>query len=243
MLKNKIALVTGARSGIGRAIALSLAREGADIILNDLMNDRAFESVSDQIAKMGRRVMSVAGDVASEGEVTRIVSSGMDALGGIDILVNNAGLRTVVLCGVDFHPLWKMSVAEWDRMIAVNLRGPFLMSKAVLPQMIKQRQGSIINISSNAGHKAVPGKSAYTASKHALEGFTKALAGEVEEFHVRVNTLAPGGMVNVDGRRGMRVETIIPACIFLASDASQDVSGATIIATKWNAERGIQLAE
>ncbi len=98
-----------------------------------------------------------------------------------------------------------------------------------------------INISSNAGHKAVPGKSAYTASKHGLEGFTKALAEEVKDFNIRVNTLAPGGMTNVDSRGGMPVGVIVPACIFLASDESQGISGESIIATNWNKERGIKV--
>jgi NAD(P)-dependent dehydrogenase (short-subunit alcohol dehydrogenase family) len=127
-----------------------------------------------------------------------------------------------------------MEVKDWDRILAVNLRGPFLLSKAVLPQMIKQQQGSIINISSGAGHKAVPGKSAYSASKHALEGLSKSLAGEVRRYNIRVNALAPGGRVDVDGRGGMPADIIVPACLFLASDDARTVTGQSIIATQWN---------
>ena len=201
----------------------------------------AAKKVFSQIKNIGQKALQVQGDVAIEEEVKKIVSKTLDTFGRIDILVNNAGLRTIVLCGVDYYPVLKMEAKDWDRMIAVNLRGPFLMSKAVLPQMIKQKEGSIINISSNAGHKAVPGKSAYTTSKHGLEGFTKALAEEVKDFNIRVNTLAPGGMTNVDGRGGMPVGVIVPACIFLASDESQGISGESIIATNWNKERGIKV--
>jgi 3-oxoacyl-[acyl-carrier protein] reductase len=134
-----------------------------------------------------------------------------------------------------------LAVKDWDRMIAVNLRGPFLMSQAVLPQMMKQKQGSIINISSGAGRQGVPGKSAYCASKHGLEGFSKALAGEVKEFNIRVNALVPGGRVDTDGRGGLPVDVVVPAAMFLASDDSQGVTGESILATDWNRKKGINL--
>ena len=106
--------------------------------------------------------------------------------------------------------------------------------------MIKQKQGSIINISSGAGRYGVPGKSAYCASKHGLEGFTKALAGEVRSFNIRVNALAPGGRVDTDGLGGLSVNGIIPAGIFLASDDSQGITGESIIAKDWNKKRGLE---
>jgi 3-oxoacyl-[acyl-carrier protein] reductase len=243
ILKDKVAIVTGASTGIGRAIALGLAEEGAHVVINYNRSEAAAGEVFRQIEDMGRKPLLVKGDLALEEDVKKILSATIDAFGRIDILVNNAGLRTIVLCGVDRCPVLEMKIADWDRMIAVNLRGPFLMSKAVLPQMIKQKNGSIINISSGAGRKPVPGRSAYTASKHGLEGFTKALAVEVKDFNIRVNTLAPGGMTNVDARGGMPVGVIVPACIFLASDDSRGISGESVIATNWNEERGIKIPD
>ena len=187
-------------------------------------------------------MLHVQGDVALEEDTRRIVSAALDAFGRIDILVNNAGLRTIAYLGVENCPVLEMEVKDWDRMIAVNLRGPFLMSKAVLPQMVKQKRGSIINISSGAGREGVPGKSAYCASKHGLEGFTKALAGEVKDFNVRVNALAPGGRVDTDGLGGLPIGVIVPAGIFLASDESQGITGKSIIAKDWNQERGIEVS-
>jgi len=239
MVKDKIAVVTGASSGIGRAVALGLAQEGAHIVVNYYKNADGAEAVCSEIKAMGRNALLIQGDVALADDVQQIVSESLAAFQKIDILVNNAGLRTIVLCGVDKCPILEMSVEQWDRMIAVNLRGPFLMSKAVLPHMVKQGAGSIINISSNAGYRAVPGRSAYTASKHGLEGFTKALAGEVKEFNIRVNSLAPGGMTDVDGRGGLPVEVIVPACNYLASDASGHITGESISAVNWNQEKGI----
>ncbi len=241
LLKDKIAIVTGASLGIGRAIALALSGEGAHVVVNYHKSEDSAKEVFSQIAGMGRKAILVKGDVALEEDIQKIVSDTFKEFGGIDILVNNAGLRTITLFHREKCDVKEMEAKDWDRMIAVNLRGPFLMSKAVLPQMIKQRQGSIINISSGAGQKAVPGKSAYTASKYGLEGFTKALAGEVKDFNIRVNTLAPGGRVDIDGRGGMPVGTIIPACVFLASDDSQGISGEAIIATNWNKKRGIEV--
>ena len=240
VLKDKVAIVTGASTGIGRAIALGLAGQGAHVVINYNRSAAAATEVFSQLKEMGRRSLLVQGDLALEEDVKKLVSATLDGFDRIDILVNNAGLRTFVVTGTDYCPVVKMEIKDWDRMIAVNLRGPFMMTKAVLPQMIKQRQGSIMNISSNAGYKPVPGKSAYTASKHALEGFTKALAVEVKEFNIRVNTLAPGGMVDVDGRGGMPVDVIVPASIYLASDDSREISGQTVIATRWNEERGIK---
>ena len=173
LLKDRVAIVTGARVGIGRALALGFAGEGAHVVVNDIQNEGGAKEVIAQIRDMGRKALYMQGDVALEEDVKRIVSATLGTFGRIDILVNNAGLRTIAYLGVENCPVVELAVKDWDRMIAVNLRGPFLMSKAALPQMIRQKQGSIINISSGAGHQGVPGKSAYCASKHGLEGFTK----------------------------------------------------------------------
>ena len=237
-LKDRVAIVTGSAQGIGRAIALAFGQEGASVVVTDIQA-KGKETEKEILSQRGNAIF-LQGDVAIEEDVKRIVSATLGTFGRIDILVNNAGLRTIALIGVENCPVSEMKVEDWDKMIAVNLRGPFLMSKAVLPQMIKQKQGSIINISSGAGQKARPGKSAYSASKHGLEGFTKALAEEVRDFKIRVNALAPGGRVDVDGRGGLPVGLIVPACIFLASDDSQGISGQSITAKNWNEEKGIK---
>lgn len=241
ILKARVAIITGGRVGIGKALALGFAAEGADIVINDIQIEGASKEVLSQIRDMGRKALHVQGDVALEADVERIVSATLDTFGRIDILVNNAGLRTIAYLGVDNCPVLEMEVKDWDRIMAVNLRGPFLMSKAVLPQMIRQRQGSIINISSGAGREGVPGKCAYSASKHGLEGLTKTLAGEVKDFHIRVNALAPGGRVDTDGLGGFPVGIIVPAGIYLASDDSQGITGQSIMAKIWNQERGIEI--
>jgi len=238
ILKDSVAIVTGARLGIGRALALGFAGEGAHIVINDIQNEDASKGLIKEVRNMGRKALFIQGDVALEEDVKRVVAATLDTFGRIDILVNNAGLRTIVHLGVENCPVVDMEVRDWDRMIAVNLRGPFLMSKAVLPEMIKRKRGSIINISSGAGREGVPGKSAYCASKHALEGFTKALAGEVKDFNIRVNALSPGGRVDTDGLGGLPVSVIVPAGIFLASDDSKGITGSSIIAGEWNKKRG-----
>ena len=241
ILKDRVAIVTGARMGIGRALALGFAGEGAHIVINDIQNEEASKEVLSQIRNMGRKATHVQGDVALEEDVRRIVSATLETFGQIDILVNNAGLRTIAYLGVENCPVLDMEIKDWDRMIAVNLRGPFLMSKAVLPQMSKQKRGSIMNISSGAGLDGVPGKSAYCASKHGLEGFTKALAGEVKDLNIRVNALAPGGRVDTDGLGGLPVGVIVPVGIFLASDDSRGITGQSINAKAWNQQRGIKV--
>ena len=238
-LKDKVAIVTGSAQGIGRAIAIAFGQEGASVVVSDIQAKG--KETEKEILSQGGNAIFLQGDVAVEEDVTRIVSTTLSTFGAIDILVNNAGLRTITLIGMDKCPVAEMDVKDWDRMIAVNLRGPFLMSKAVLPQMIKQKHGSIINISSRSGQRAVPGKSAYSSSKHGLEGFSKTLAEEVKDFNIRVNALAPGGRVDVDGRGGLPVGVIIPACIFLASDDPQGISGESIMAKNWNEEKGITI--
>jgi len=234
MLANKVAIVTGASLGIGRAIALGLAKEGVHVVLNYNRSAAAVEQVFSDIIKRGGKAVAVQGDVSLVRDAKKIAAAAMRHFKKIDILVNNAGIRTIVLCGTHKLPILDMRIRDWDRILAVNLRGPFLMTKAVLPAMVRQRSGSIINISSNAGYRPKPYKAAYTASKHGLEGFTKALAAEVKEFGVRANTLAPGGLTNVDGTGGLPVDTIVPACNYLASDTSVDVTGQSIIAKEWN---------
>jgi len=166
-LAGKRAVVTGGAQGIGRGIATGFAREGADVAVIDVQPDEAGKQFIAYAEAAGRRGFYVRADVASEAEVMAAMTAAARALGGVDILVNNAGV--VAEC-----PVAEMPVAEWDRIIAVNLRGPFLCTRAVLPTMIAQGQGRIINMASQLGQLGGETMAHYSASKAGVIGFTKA---------------------------------------------------------------------
>ncbi len=182
------AVVTGAGTGIGRAIALKLASEGCDIGLFD-RDPVAAEATADAIRAMGRSASVAIGDVAQRSDVARAAQQFLSALGRIDILVNNAGiLRTA--------PFLDVSEEEWDLVLRINLDGAFHFSQVVLPGMVKQGQGAIINMSSWTGKKGVPNHAAYSASKAAIIALTQSLAGEFSEKGIRINAVCPGIIVN-----------------------------------------------
>lgn len=185
-LAGMVALVTGGGRGIGRAIALAYADEGADVAVC-ARSASELEHVVEQIRARGRRGAALAGDLADPSEAERIASGAAAALGPIDVLVNNAGVFWT-------RPFIESTVDELDRMLAVNVRGPFAMMKAVLPAMLERDSGIIINVASLAGQKGYEEQSAYCASKHALLGMTKALALELAGTGVRVSALSPGGV-------------------------------------------------
>jgi 3-oxoacyl-[acyl-carrier protein] reductase len=178
------ALVTGAGSGIGRAIALRLAQDGHSVLVNDLASERA-EAVADEIKQAGGTASFMAGDVSSEAEVAVIVASSIAAHGPVGLLVNNAGIAQQAL----FEDL---TIADFDRMFAVHVRGNFLMTHAVLPHMLESAQGVIINIASQLGQIGGVELVHYSGAKAAIIGMTKALAREVSVRGVRVNAVAPG---------------------------------------------------
>ena len=182
-LEGKRALVTGAGRGIGRVTALRLAQAGAEIALT-ARNAREIASVAEEVRKTGRKCVATAGDVSSEGDVERVVAETHEGLGGIDILVNNAAeiARGQVL---------EISVEDWDRVIATNLRGVFLMSRAVLPGMIERGDGTIVMVSSTSGKRGDPGWAAYSASKFGMMGFAHSLLYEVRPKGVRVIVVTP----------------------------------------------------
>jgi 3-oxoacyl-[acyl-carrier protein] reductase len=183
-LEDRVALVTGGARGIGRAIALRLAEQGAKVAVVDVA-DAGAETASELGRVTGRATAFVKADISQEAEARAAVAAVEAALGPVDILVNNAGITRDGLALV-------MSEADWDSVLAVNLKGAFLMSKAVLRGMIKRRRGSIVNISSVVGRRGNAGQVNYSAAKAGLIGLTKSLAREVASRNVRVNAVAPG---------------------------------------------------
>lgn len=184
----KVALVTGAGRGMGRATAVRLASEGAAVVVNDV-NAGDAEAAAEAVRAAGGRALAHVGDVSRERDVDAMVRSALETFGRIDILVNNAGILRSTL------PLETISVAEWERVLAVNLTGVFLCTRAVLPIMKEQKAGKIVNVSSSAGRTTSTfGGAHYTASKAAVLGLTRHTAREVAPFGINVNAVAPGSM-------------------------------------------------
>lgn len=184
-LAGQVALVTGASRGIGRAIALRLASEGAHVVLNYLQNHQAAQSAVEAIRAEGGQAEALCFDVGSAQDVERFVRGVVDRLGRLDILVNNAG-------GTSDQLLLRLKEEEWERILRVNLTGTFLCCKAAVRSMLRARYGRIVNISSVAGHLGNIGQTAYAAAKAGIEGFTRSLAREVAARNITVNVVAPG---------------------------------------------------
>jgi 3-oxoacyl-[acyl-carrier protein] reductase len=233
-----VAIVTGAGQGIGHGVALCLAREGAHIVVNDRVEERIAEAVAD-VEALGVQALGVQGSVAQVEDVDRLVRETLSRFGKIDILVNNAG--TVVV-----KPLVEQSEADWDKVLDVNLKGVFLCCRRVVPEMIKQRSGAVVNIASIAAFHYTVVHVPYAASKAGVVAFTRDLAYEVAGSGVRVNAIAPGpietpmmGSALTDqqkeaharsiplGRLG-KPQDIGEAAVFLVSDAASFITGATL---------------
>lgn len=241
-LKGEIALVTGAGQGIGRAVALALARAGAAVAVNDIRPETA-RAVAEEIQAAGGRAVAAPGNVADRAAVPEIVAAAA-ALGPISILVNNAGVSPKP--GGQKAPVWEMDPAEWDQVLAVNLTGAFHCVQAVVPTMMQQRRGVIINMASQAAREYVDFVgSHYHATKAGLVGLTHALAGELAPYGIRACAIAPGrirtalaAMVapEVNERFLARVplrawgepEDVANAIVFLASDAARYLTGVTL---------------
>ncbi|MGF3102528.1 3-oxoacyl-[acyl-carrier-protein] reductase [Rossellomorea sp. DUT-2] len=184
-LEGKVALVTGASRGIGREIALELAREGCNVAVNYSGSEAKANEVVDEIKGLGREAIAVQCNVADSDAVQAMVKETIGQFGSVDILVNNAGITKDNL-------LMRMKEAEWDDVININLKGVFLCTKAVTRQMMKQRSGRIINISSIVGVSGNPGQANYVAAKSGVIGLTKTTAKELAPRGITVNAIAPG---------------------------------------------------
>ncbi len=246
LLAGKVAVVTGASRGLGRAIALAYAVEGASVVL--AARPSADLKATTQDADALSFAMAVATDVREEGDCVRLAQQVNQAFGRLDILVNNAGIFVPSMGGssvLDVEP------KGWDDVFATNVRGVYLVTRALLPTMRRGDGGSIINVSSGLAQRVVPGTGPYAASKSAVETLTRVLAEELREKRIRVNALHPGGIVDtafipasVPGearKRMLRPPVICPAAVWLASGESADVTGQVVNAREWNEERGIRI--
>jgi 3-oxoacyl-[acyl-carrier protein] reductase len=238
VLTGKAALVTGGGTGIGRAIAIALARAGADVAVVNRSNIEAAQSVASEIEALGRRSLAIKADVSKSADAENIVSQVLTSFGRLDILVNNAGTTRDTL-------LLRMSEEDWDTVIDTNLKGVFLVTKAAVKPMLKQRKGKIINISSVMGLIGSVGQANYCSSKAGVIGFTRSLAKEVGARNIQVNAVAPGFIETAmthslkddyrdqilksipAGRLGT-VEDIAETVLFLASSASDYITGQTL---------------
>jgi 3-oxoacyl-[acyl-carrier protein] reductase len=238
MLDGKVALVTGAARGIGKAIALKFASEGADVAFTDLVINEAAEETISEIAAYGHKVKGYASNAANFDETHAVVEEILKDFGKIDILVNNAGITKDGL-------VMRMSEQQWDAVIAVNLKSAFNFIHAVVPGMTRQKGGSIINMASIAGQMGNPGQVNYASSKAGLIAMAKSVAKEMGSRGIRANAIAPGFIVSemtnalpeavrdeyikqIPLRRGGTVEEIANTALYLACDLSSYVTGQVI---------------
>ena len=196
-LDGKVAIVTGAGKGIGRGIALCLAEEGADVVVNAFHEDSA-GAVADEVRALGRQSIAVAADVTNKKQVQRVVTETLKAFGRIDILVNNFGAHTDAFYTRLAPTFVDQEEIEWDEDYRFNLKSQVLMCMAVVPHLIKQESGKIINISSTAGRATTPAQMTYGVFKAGSLHFTRTLAAELAQHNINVNDVCPGGTANTE---------------------------------------------
>ncbi len=239
-LNGKVALITGSSSGIGLGVARAFAREGAAVVINHPTPAEA-ESAARSVQAIqaeGGQVVAIQADVSLEADCERLVAGCVDAFSQVDILVNNAGIAAAA-------PVEEIPVAQWDRVIAVHLRGTFLMTRLVLPRLYAQGWGRIINTASQLADKGAPGFAHYTAAKGAIISFTRSVALEIGTREVRINAVAPGAThtpiladvppalleqvrAAIPTGRIAQVDDIVPTYTFLASEDGRHFQGQTL---------------
>jgi len=236
----KVVLVTGAQQGIGRAIAVEFARAGADVAINWLDDERAAESVSDEVRNEGRRALMVKADIANIAQMQAMVTAVQQGLGPVDVLINNAGVFPRV-------PFLEMTVSDWDHVLDVNLKGACFCAQAIAKAMVEaNRPGVIINLTSSAAFRSSPRGVHYVASKGGVLSMTRAMALELAPHRIRVNAIAPGLTDTAQPRYGSseadlaeaaraiplgrmaRPEEVARAGVFLASEDAGFVTGQTL---------------
>jgi NAD(P)-dependent dehydrogenase (short-subunit alcohol dehydrogenase family) len=229
-LKDKVALITGAGRGIGKAVATAYARAGAHLALCA----RTKSEIEQTVAELRAFKVAVKGwvcDVSLEQPVKEFVGAAHEQFGRIDVLINNAGVMTRPV------PMTEIDVKKWDYTMAVNLRGPFLITRAVVPIMTKRKSGSIINVSSMIGRGAYPNFLSYATSKWGLEGFTQTLAAELRSSTIRVNSVEPGYVATkLTGFNGSKPESVTEVFVYLASDDSIGVTGKMLSSPGWKSQ-------
>ncbi len=238
LLEGKVALITGAARGIGKAIALKYAEQGANIAFTDLTIDQNGEETKRELENFGVKVVAISSNAASFEEAHKVVEEVVKEFGKLDILVNNAGITKDGL-------MMRMTEQQWDMVINVNLKSAFNYVHAVTPVMMRQKSGSIINMSSVVGVGGNAGQSNYSASKAGMLGLTKSIAQELGSRGIRSNAVAPGFIITemtdklseetkkswaeqIPLRRGGTPEDVANVCLFLASDFSSYVTGQVI---------------
>lgn len=239
-LKDKIAIVTGSKRGIGKSIALEFAKEGAKVVVSDI-DLKECQDVCDEIKKLGSDAIAIKCDVSKKEDVDNMVEKTIQKFKKIDILVNNAGVAPM-------KPFVEMTEKDWDFTMNINLKGVFLCSNAAAKHMVKQKSGKIVSIASIAGKVGFINTSAYCASKGGVINFTRELALELSPYNINVNAVAPGIIVtkmtedllkdkqvregllaNIPLGREGKPEEIAKAVVFLASDDSSYVTGHTLV--------------
>ena len=238
LLEGKTALITGAGRGIGKAIAMRFAQEGANIAFTDLSIDENVKATEEEIAALGVKVKGYASNAANFEDTHKVVEQIKEDFGVIDILVNNAGITRDGL-------MMRMTEQQWDMVINVNLKSAFNFTHAITPIMMRQKSGSIINMSSVVGVSGNAGQANYSASKAGMIGLTKSMAKEIGSRGIRVNAIAPGFIITdmtgalseevrtqwaqqIPLRRGGTPEDVANVALFLASDLSSYVSGQVV---------------
>ncbi|MBS2100542.1 3-oxoacyl-[acyl-carrier-protein] reductase [Carboxylicivirga linearis] len=238
LLEGKTAIVTGAARGIGKAIALRFAQEGCNVAFTDLAINEAAQETEKELAALGVKAKGYASDASNFEDTQKVVAEIVKDFGAVDVLINNAGITKDTL-------LMRMTEDQWDAVINVNLKSVFNFTKAVQPTMLRQRSGSIINMSSVVGVSGNAGQANYSASKAGMIGFTKSVAKELGSRGIRSNAIAPGFIITemtgklsedvkkqwesqIPLKRGGTPEDVANICIFLGSDLSSYVSGQTI---------------